>query len=359
MDLQDHKKSDSPRELFPSLEKAAPPRPAAYDGDAPFVFLSYAHADDETAFQILRALRQERLRIWYDEGIRSGVKWADYIAEKLEGCSYLIALVTQRYVDSHNCCAELNAAIHQDTPYLVVYLEDVQLPRGLRLYCSMEQAIYRSNCKSEDEMFQKILASEGIDICRDAIRYDTDTPLQTLEEAAQEGIPDACTALGMCYYLGQQVPQDSARAAALFRRAAEQGHPQGQQLLGYCYEKGYGVPQDLDAALTWYCRGAEAGDIKSILNAGLLYVQKGDLAQGYALLCRAAEADDPVALYQIVTIGNILRDRLGMAPLSMMELREMLWRACKQGYGPARDLYSDLFEIPEISYRTKLSGDFH
>ena len=54
-----------------------------YNGDAPYVFISYAHKDSSVVFPILRALQNEGLRFWYDAGIKLGSEWPAYIEEHL------------------------------------------------------------------------------------------------------------------------------------------------------------------------------------------------------------------------------------------------------------------------------------
>ncbi len=46
---------------------------------------------------------------------------------------------------------------------------------------------------------------------------------------------------GLRYFNGEGVPQDYSTAFTWIRRAAEQGLPEAQSTLGVLYEKGYGV----------------------------------------------------------------------------------------------------------------------
>lgn len=42
---------------------------AAYEGDLPYIFVSYAHKDSREVFDLLEKLSAHGYRIWYDGGI--------------------------------------------------------------------------------------------------------------------------------------------------------------------------------------------------------------------------------------------------------------------------------------------------
>lgn len=72
----------------------------AYRGNEPYVFISYAHADNEVQ-DILAELAAKDYRFWYDEGIQSGSDWADVISERIKTALSLlpffpIALLNQK-----------------------------------------------------------------------------------------------------------------------------------------------------------------------------------------------------------------------------------------------------------------------
>ena len=104
---------------------------APYYGDEPFIFLSYSHKDAEAAAGIIRGLKDRHFRVWYDEGLTPGASWTESIAVHIKQCSCLIALVTDAYINSKICKAELNYAFSNNKPRVLVYLEQVSLPDDL------------------------------------------------------------------------------------------------------------------------------------------------------------------------------------------------------------------------------------
>ena len=78
-------------------------------------------------------------------------------------------------------------------------------------------------------------------------------------KAAEQGYAPVQYNLGICYELGEGVPQDHEQAAKWYRKAAEWGYAPAQYNLGLCYILGAGVPQDHEQAAKWYRKAAEQG----------------------------------------------------------------------------------------------------
>jgi len=110
------------------MERAIP-----YRGDAPYIFISYAHRDSENVLPIITTMQNSGFRIWFDEGIDPGTEWDNVIAAQIEKCNYFLAFVSQNYLASENCKDELNFARDLGKHRLLVYLEDVALPSGMAM----------------------------------------------------------------------------------------------------------------------------------------------------------------------------------------------------------------------------------
>ena len=51
-----------------------------YEGQQPYLFISYAHADAPAVMAVVRDMYARGYRVWYDEGIEAGSEWPEYIA---------------------------------------------------------------------------------------------------------------------------------------------------------------------------------------------------------------------------------------------------------------------------------------
>lgn len=127
----------------------------AYDGEEPFIFISYAHKDAALVYPEIQALHEQGYRIWYDEGIDPGNEWPDQIARALGRCANFLVFITKNAVASKNVKNEINFALNRDKPFLAVHLEQLTLPEGLELRMGDIQAIMRWRIR-EDHYVRKI-----------------------------------------------------------------------------------------------------------------------------------------------------------------------------------------------------------
>lgn len=102
--------------------------------------------------------------------------------------------------------------------------------------------------------------------------------LTTQQRAEQGSAVDQLT-LGVMYYKGNRVEQNTQQAVAWFRKAAEQGIAQAQFNLGVMYEKGNGVEQNAQQAVAWYRKAAEQGYAQAQYNLGSMYERGNGVEQ--------------------------------------------------------------------------------
>lgn len=108
-------------------------RPIAYQGDAQYIFISYAHKDAERVLPLISKMQRDGFRVWYDEGITPGDEWDDNIAAHLVNSSFFLGFLSRNYLDSENCKDELYYAFDLNKPQVIVYLESVDLPQRMEL----------------------------------------------------------------------------------------------------------------------------------------------------------------------------------------------------------------------------------
>lgn len=137
-----------------------------YQGSEPYIFISYSHKDIDEAMTIINQLCRNQFRIWYDEGIDPGTEWDENIASHVEQCNYFVALVSNNYLASSNCKDELNYARELDKPRLLVYLENVDLPGGMKMRLSRLQAIHKYTYTDSSLFFTKLYEAKDILKCR-------------------------------------------------------------------------------------------------------------------------------------------------------------------------------------------------
>ncbi len=130
----------------------------AYQGDQPYIFISYCHQDSEQVFPEIRALSKSGCRVWYDEGIEPGSEWPEEIAKVLLDSTVFIVFISNRSVQSRNVRNEINFALNRQKMFIAIYLEETELPPGLELRIGDMQAIKKWQFV-EKEYARKLLSA--------------------------------------------------------------------------------------------------------------------------------------------------------------------------------------------------------
>ncbi|MFX0043408.1 MAG: TIR domain-containing protein [Candidatus Hodarchaeota archaeon] len=113
----------------------------AYEGDEPFVFASYAHADKLEVYPIIDYLNKMNIKIWYDEGIAVSDNWIKSIAVNIERCRAFIVFITPQIINSEYVRKEISFALKKRKPFFAVYLKDTKLPAELEFEIADIQAM--------------------------------------------------------------------------------------------------------------------------------------------------------------------------------------------------------------------------
>lgn len=116
----------------------------AYNGEDPYLFISYSHQDAHLVYPEICLLNDAGYNIWYDEGVAASNEWPEEIANAVLGCSVFLCFITPRATDSVNCRNEINLALNEKKPFLAIHLENTELPAGLRLRMGDLQAILKN-----------------------------------------------------------------------------------------------------------------------------------------------------------------------------------------------------------------------
>lgn len=127
-----------------------------YAGNENYIFVSYSHKDSPKVHEFIKTLITAGYNIWYDEGIDPGMEWDDEIAAHIEKCDSLIAFISNNYLASENCKDELNFARDLQKERLLIYMEKVELPRGMAMRLNRMQAIHMYTYQDENAFFEKV-----------------------------------------------------------------------------------------------------------------------------------------------------------------------------------------------------------
>jgi hypothetical protein len=157
-----------------------PEKPSiCYDGEEPYFFVSYAHADIEDVYREMVWLTDAGFHLWYDDGIHVGTVWREAIADALAGAHAMLYFSTATATASENCRKEINFASDEGKTVIVVQLDDSVLPPALRFSLNDRQTLRRSDFSQAD--YRKRLLAGLADIL-------PTTATGTLEDSHLRGV---------------------------------------------------------------------------------------------------------------------------------------------------------------------------
>lgn len=140
--------------------------PKAYEGNKPYIFISYSHKDTELVLAAIEALENHGFLVWFDGGIEAGSEWPEYIATHLRSSTCMISFISKSFVASKNCQRELVFAQTLDKPLLNVFIEDVELTDGMMLQLGLNQAIWGKNFPNLSQLTEAICRAKLLESCR-------------------------------------------------------------------------------------------------------------------------------------------------------------------------------------------------
>lgn len=127
-----------------------------YEGDKPYIFISYAHADDETVLPIIADMHSRGYNIWYDEGIEVGSEWQECIASHLADAHLVVAFISNAYMRSDNCRREMHYAQSKRIKTINIFIEDTQLTPGMELQIGNIFALMKYTYPSDEYFYDKL-----------------------------------------------------------------------------------------------------------------------------------------------------------------------------------------------------------
>jgi hypothetical protein len=136
-----------------------------YEGNKPYIFISYAHKDSHLVYPILDDLTARGYRVWYDDGIIPGSEWAENIAQHLNDCAVTLAFISPNSIASDYCRREITFALSKKKPFLSIMLEPTDLPLGIELQLSAQQCVMGYAFQTRQEFVNKICLCPDLKPC--------------------------------------------------------------------------------------------------------------------------------------------------------------------------------------------------
>lgn len=139
-----------------------------FEGNEPFIFVSYAHKDSAKVFPVLEELSRRGYRIWYDDGIAPGSEWPENIARHLSACALTLAFISPNSIASANCRREVTFALSKQKPFLAIILEPTEMSLGMEMQLSAQQCVMKYTYTSDEDFYHKLCSCPDMAPCLSA-----------------------------------------------------------------------------------------------------------------------------------------------------------------------------------------------
>lgn len=127
-----------------------------------FFYVSFAPEDMRMARRIMYHLTTHGVRLWHDTGIEPAPAWETDTAKHIQECEAVIVILSEAYVRSEACRAELSHAQALGKDCVLVFLDDVELPVEPEKWHSAVDAIAAFFHETEEEFLRELLRMEMI-----------------------------------------------------------------------------------------------------------------------------------------------------------------------------------------------------
>ena len=180
----------------------------AYQGDEPYVFVCYAHEDEDVVYPEIGWLHEQAINLWYDEGISAGKNWLAAIGDALLRASHVLFYISERSLKSDHCNREINLALNEGKEVVPVYLEDVALTPDLKVGLSRVQALHRD----QDASYQQHLLNSLGRTVEATSQSPSQKPKSHWRISASIGLISAIL-IGMGWWYWQELPSSTDKEA--------------------------------------------------------------------------------------------------------------------------------------------------
>ena len=198
-----------------------------FDGDQPFVFISYAHRNSDRVMPLIDGLRRRGFQVWYDAQIEGGTQWPENVASHISGCGCFLAMITKDFLNSQNCEREIHYAINKNVPFLALFLEEVILSEGMQMQLGVVQALFYQRFANEDAFLDGICNPSVMRACKNQGAAAT----QEREYTKRPLTPEEC------FQNGEKAMEEHREEEAVtwYQKAAQEGHAEAMYRIGLYY----------------------------------------------------------------------------------------------------------------------------
>lgn len=168
----------------------------SYDGDEPYIFVSYSHVDVPKVREILKRIDAEKFRYWYDDTMEIGEDFRVELQTKIENCSAFLLFISDASMQSKYCGMEIITAFKNNKRIFPVYLDDATvIPGALKMILENLQHVKGASIDKDARYIDKLIASLPTETMR-SLKIENDVLLRCKDGSRIIDIPEGVRVIG-------------------------------------------------------------------------------------------------------------------------------------------------------------------
>ena len=168
----------------------------SYDGDEPYIFVSYSHVDVPKVREILKRIDKEKFRYWYDDTMEIGEDFRVELQTKIEKCSAFLLFISNASMQSKYCGMEIITAFKNDKRIFPVFLDDsTEIPGALKMILENLQHVKGAAIDKDEKYIDKLIASLPTETMR-SLSIENGVLLRCKDGSRVIGIPEGVRSIG-------------------------------------------------------------------------------------------------------------------------------------------------------------------
>ncbi|MBQ2757378.1 MAG: leucine-rich repeat protein [Clostridia bacterium] len=168
----------------------------SYDGDEPYIFISYSHADTPKVREILKRVDKEKFRFWYDDTMEIGEDFRRELQTRIESCHAFLLFISPASMQSKYCGMEIITAFKNNKRIFPVYLDDTtEIPGALKMILENLQHVKGAAIDKDPRYIDKLIASLPPETMR-SLAIEGDVLVRCKDGSSTLSVPEGVRVVG-------------------------------------------------------------------------------------------------------------------------------------------------------------------
>lgn len=168
----------------------------SYEGNEPYIFVSYSHADVPHVREILRRIEKEKFRFWYDDTMEIGEDFRLELQSKIENCHAFLLFISPASMQSKYCGMEIITAFKYNKRIYPIYLDDnTEIPGALKMILENLQHVKGMSLTKDARYLDKLIASLPVETMR-SLMIEDDVLVRCKDGSTALSIPEEVRVIG-------------------------------------------------------------------------------------------------------------------------------------------------------------------